>query len=197
VDPKELFAAVVAGADMVELGNFDSFYDQGVTFTKEDVIALCTRTRELLPDTPLSVTVPHTLSLAEQVQLARTLEQLGADIIQTEGKMAATPFGSDVQELIETAAPTLAAAFAISRAVSIPVMCASGLTDVTAPLAMAAGAKGVGIGSMVNRLPHPQQMVLAVSAVASAMGRPMQDAEMIPALPAMAETVVSAVNHLI
>ena len=84
--PEELFAAVVAGADMVELGDFDSFYDQGTTFTKEDVIT--PRTRELLHDTPLSVTVPHTLSLAVLLQLVRTLEQLGADIIQTEGKMA-------------------------------------------------------------------------------------------------------------
>ena len=50
-------------------------------------------------------------------------------------------------------------------------MCASGLTDVTAPLALAAGARGVGIGSMVNKLPNRQQMLLAVQAVANAMGR--------------------------
>ena len=50
-------------------------------------------------------------------------------------------------------------------------MCASGLTDVTAPLALAAGARGVGIGSMVNKLPNRQQMLLAVQAVATAMGR--------------------------
>jgi len=53
----------------------------------------------------------------------------------------------DVQETIETA-------FSLSRAVNIPVMCSSGLTDVTAPMALASGAKGVGIGSMVNMLPH-------------------------------------------
>ena len=32
-------------------------------------------------------------------------------------------------------------------------------------------ARGVGIGSIVNQLKSPQQMLLAVSAVASAMGR--------------------------
>lgn len=52
-----------------------------------------------------------------------------------------------VQGAIERAAPTLAAAHAISRAVSIPVMAASGLSDVTAPMALAAGARGVGVGS--------------------------------------------------
>jgi Protein of unknown function (DUF561) len=39
-------------------------------------------------------------------------------------------------------------------------MCASGLNDVTAPLALAAGARGVGIGSMINKLPNSQQVPL-------------------------------------
>jgi hypothetical protein len=66
-------------------------------------------TRKLLPNIPLSVTVPHTLSLSEQVTLAIALEGCGADIIQTEGKMAASTVGMGVQEMIELAAPTLAA----------------------------------------------------------------------------------------
>ena len=71
-----------------------------------------------------------------------------------------------VQGAIERAAPTLAAAHAISRAVSIPVMAASGLSDITAPMALAAGARGVGVGSAgavlccaVLRLSVPQIMV--------------------------------------
>ena len=76
----------------------------------------------------------------------------------------------DVQELIEIAAPTLASAYALSRAVTIPVMCASGLTDVTAPLALSAGAQGVGIGSAVNKLPSRQQMLMAVASIASSIG---------------------------
>ena len=57
-----------------------------------------------------------------------------------------------VQGAIERAAPTLAAAHAISRAVNIPVMAASGLSDVTAPMALAAGARGVGVGSAGEEL---------------------------------------------
>ena len=34
----------------------------------------------------------------------------------------------------------------------------SGLNDVTAPLALAAGARGVGIGSMISRLPNTVQV---------------------------------------
>lgn len=56
-------------------------------------------------------------------------------------------FRGGIQGAIERAAPTLAAAHAISRAVSIPVMAASGLSDITAPMALSAGARGVGVGS--------------------------------------------------
>lgn len=177
VRPTDFVAAVEAGADMVEIGNFDSFYDKGIKFTSEDIIRLTKETRALLPHTPLSVTVPHTLTLTQQIELAKALEKNGADVIQTEGKMSVHPASMGVQELIETAAPALASAFALSRAVSVPVMCSSGLTDVTAPMALAAGASGVGIGSMVNKLPHPQQMLMAVSVIAAAMGRqqPSQD----------------------
>jgi len=139
VEPHKFLAAVDAGADMIEIGNFDSFYSQGISFSAADVLQMTRETRALLPNVPLSVTIPHQLSLSEQVELARAVEQLGADIIQTEGKCKSSPVGLGVQEMIELASPTLAAAFAISRAVTIPVMCASGLTDVTAPLALAAG----------------------------------------------------------
>jgi len=175
VVPQDFVAAVEAGADMVELGNFDSFYEAGKVFTAEDVISMTIETRRLLPSTPISVTVPHTLSLDEQVSLAVRLQACGVDVIQTEGKTSAVHNAvlsrGNVRELVELASPTLASAFALSRAVTIPVMCASGLTDVTASMALAAGAKGVGIGSAVNKLKTPQQMLLAVSAIAASMGR--------------------------
>lgn len=171
VVPTDFVAAMEAGADMVEIGNFDGFYEQGLDFTAADVIAMTMETRRLLPSVPLSVTIPHRLGLLEQIQLAQKLEALGADIIQTEGKTSVNPQSMGTQELIEKAAPTLASAYALSRAVNIPVMCASGLTDVTAPLALAAGASGVGIGSMINKLGSRQQMLLAVTAIALAMGR--------------------------
>ncbi|CAM9453303.1 unnamed protein product, partial [Laminaria digitata] len=74
-----------------------------------------------------------------------------------------------VQGAIERAAPTLAAAHAISRAVEIPVMAASGLSDITAPMALAAGARGVGVGSAVNKLNSEIGMVAVVRAIASSM----------------------------
>ena len=141
IKPNDFVAAVAAGADMIEIGNFDSFYSQGLQFTAEDVVSMAQESRNLLPNIPLSVTIPHALPLDEQILLAKNLEAIGVDIIQTEGKFSANVAGMGVQELIEIAAPTIAAAFAISRAVKIPVMCASGLTDVTVPMALAAGNK--------------------------------------------------------
>mmetsp|Transcript_4471 Transcript_4471/g.6697 ORF Transcript_4471/g.6697 Transcript_4471/m.6697 type:complete len:292 (+) Transcript_4471:40-915(+) len=171
ITPSAFVEAVDAGADMVEIGNFDSFYKEGRQFSAADILAMTSEVRKLLPTIPLSVTIPHTMSLSEQIVLAKDLQKCGADIIQTEGKFSANVAGMGVQELIEIASPTLAAAYAISRAVTIPVMCASGLTDVTVPMALAAGARGVGVGSSIYKLAKAQQMRMAVEAISLCMGR--------------------------
>lgn len=169
VDPALFPPAVEAGAAMVEIGNYDSFYPQGRIFGADEVLALTRRTRALLPGTVLSVTVPHTLPLDEQERLAVELVAAGADLIQTEGGTSARPLSAGALGLIEKAAPTLAAAHAISRAVAVPVLCASGLSAVTVPMALAAGAAGVGVGSAVNRLDDELAMVAVVRALREAL----------------------------
>ncbi|MEY3750613.1 MAG: hypothetical protein RLZZ186_1032 [Cyanobacteriota bacterium] len=170
VDPELFPAAVAAGAAMVEIGNYDAFYPLGRIFDAEEVLAITRRTRELLPEVVLSVTVPHVLPLDQQEQLAADLVAAGADIIQTEGGTSAKPFSAGSLGLIEKAAPTLAAAHSISRAVSVPVLCASGLSSVTVPMAIAAGAAGVGVGSAVNKLNDPLAMVAVVRGLREALG---------------------------
>ncbi|KAB2601429.1 hypothetical protein D8674_002434 [Pyrus ussuriensis x Pyrus communis] len=150
VDPAAFPAVVEAGALMVEIGNYGSFYEMGVIFTPEQILNLTKETKRILPSVTLSVTVPHTLSLPDQIKLAEMLEQEGVDIIQTERGKCNSPSKSRVLGLVEKATPTLAAAYSISRAVKIPVMCSSGLSAVTAPMAIAAGAAGVGVDSAVN-----------------------------------------------
>lgn len=169
VEPEAFLAPLAAGADLIEIGNFDAFYAQGRRFEAEEVLALTRQTRALLPTVTLSVTVPHILALDEQVALGEALVAAGADIIQTEGGMASQPTHPGVLGLIEKAAPTLAAAHAISRAVTVPVLCASGLSDVTAPMAIAAGAAGIGVGSAVNRLDNSVAMVAAVRQLAESL----------------------------
>jgi hypothetical protein len=170
VDPELFPAAVAAGAALVEIGNYDAFYPLGRIFDAAEVLDLTRRTRALLPQVVLSVTVPHVLPLDQQEQLAIDLVEAGADLIQTEGGTSARPFSAGSLGLIEKAAPTLAAAHAISRAVSVPVLCASGLSAVTLPLAIAAGASGVGVGSAVNRLGDELAMVAVVRSLREALG---------------------------
>ena len=170
VDPELFPAAVAAGAAMVEIGNYDAFYPLGRIFDAEEVLAITRRTRELLPEVVLSVTVPHVLPLDQQEQLAVDLVAAGADIIQTDGGTSARPFSAGSLGLIEKAAPTLAAAHSISRAVSVPVLCASGLSSVTLPMAIAAGAAGVGVGSAVNKLNDQLAMVAVVRGLREALG---------------------------
>jgi len=123
----------------------------------------------LLPSATLSVTVPHILELDQQVQLAEALVKAGADLIQTEGGTSSAPVHAGTLGLLEKAAPTLAAAYEISRGVQVPVLCASGLSSVTVPLAIAAGASGVGIGSAINKLSGEVEMIAVVRSLVEAL----------------------------
>uniref|UniRef100_A0A7N0TKT0 Uncharacterized protein ycf23 n=1 Tax=Kalanchoe fedtschenkoi TaxID=63787 RepID=A0A7N0TKT0_KALFE len=172
VDPSTFAAAVHAGAQMLEIGNYDSFYDMGITFSPKEILNLTKQTRRLLPSVTLSVTVPHNISLPDQIELAEMLEQEGADVIQTEGGKCAIPSDSGVLGLIQKATPTLASAYCLSRAVRIPVMCSSGLSAVTVPMAIAAGAAGVGVGSAINKLNDVVAMIAAVRSIANALNSP-------------------------
>ena len=174
VEPELFPAAVAAGAAMVEIGNFDAFYPEGRIFGAAEVLELTRRTRSLLPEVVLSVTVPHVLQMDEQEQLAIDLVAAGADLIQTEGGTSAKPFSAGRLGLIEKAAPTLAAAHSISAALhqaqcAVPVLCASGLSAVTVPMAIASGASGVGVGSAVNCLNDELAMIAAVCSLREAL----------------------------
>jgi Protein of unknown function (DUF561) len=169
VEPEKFVAAVAAGADLIEIGNFDAFYAKGIRFEAAEVLSLTRRTRAVLPNVTLSVTVPHILPLDQQVHLAEALVNAGADIIQTEGGTSSKPVHGGSLGLIEKAAPTLAATYEISRVVDVPVLCASGLSNVTVPLAIAAGASGVGVGSAINQLNSEIAMVAAVRSLVEAL----------------------------
>jgi hypothetical protein len=67
-----------------------------------------------------------------------------------------TPCGVSILELTYDSVP------AISKAVRIPTMAASGISYLTAPLALASGAAGVGVGSAINKLNSDIAMVGAL-----------------------------------
>ncbi|WP_413678761.1 DUF561 domain-containing protein [Prochlorococcus sp. MIT 0916] len=174
VEPMLFPEAVKAGASIIEIGNFDSFYPDGRFFSADEVLSLAVESRRLLPDVVLSVTVPHVLPLDSQSQLALDLVDRGVDLIQTEGGTSSNPINPGTLGLIEKASPTLAATVVIASALKeshhdVPVICASGLSEVTVPMAISVGANGVGIGSAVNRLNTELAMVATVKGLRQAL----------------------------
>ena len=167
VEPTLFVDSVKAGATFIEIGNFDSFYEKGIYFSSEKVLSLTKETKDLLPHIPLSVTVPHTISLDQQVELAMQLVKEGADFIQTEGGKSSKPFSSGIQGLFEKSVPTLAATYAINQEfvknkIDNPIMSASGLSQITCPLAISSGASAVGVGSVINKLDNLVGMIAVI-----------------------------------
>ena len=174
VEPKLFLDAVKAGASMIEIGNFDSFYPSGRFFSANEVLSLAVESRRLLPEVVLSVTVPHVLPLDSQAQLALDLVNGGVDLIQTEGGTSSRPISPGTLGLIEKASPTLAATFSISSAFNeshndVPVICASGLSEVTVPMAISMGANGVGVGSAISKLNSELAMIATVKGLRQAL----------------------------
>ena len=161
VEPEELAHAVALGADAVELGNFDALYKKGIAFSAEQVLNLAKRTKELIGDTFFCVTIPGELEISEQVELARQLEAIGIDLIQTEGHFSNENPSNGVRGLIERAELTISNTIELSRNVELPIMTATGINATTAPLAFAAGASAIGCGSCVNKLDSELSMMAA------------------------------------
>ena len=159
VDPEQLAHAVALGADAVELGNFDALYKKGISFSAEQVLNLAKRTKELVEGAFFCVTIPGELEISEQIELARSLEELGVDLIQTEGHFSNENPSKGVRGLIERAELTISNTIELTRNVEIPVMTATGINPTTASLAFAAGASAIGCGSCVNKLDSELSML--------------------------------------
>jgi len=135
---------------MLEIGNYDIFYNQGIFLSKEYILNLAKEAIKLFNGLDICVTIPYTLSLNEQIQLSCQLEFLGIQVLQTEGlKIQSDSKCNKLTELINAALPVLSSTYAISQAVKIPVIAASGVNCSIASLAMLYGASGIGIGNSV------------------------------------------------
>lgn len=160
IDPEKLHHAIVLGADAVELGNFDALYKKGQTFSASQVLSLAKRTRELIgSDVFFCVTIPGELEISEQIELARELETLGVDLIQTEGHFTNENPSNGARGLVERAELTLSNTIELSRNIELPIMTATGINPTTASLAFASGASAIGCGSCVNKLDSEISMI--------------------------------------
>ncbi len=171
--PNELANAVRQGADAIEVGNFDALYKKGMRVTADEVLNIVNETKRLLGNekTFMCVTVPGHIDISEQISLAMKLEELGVDLIQTEGAATVTPDKSGARGLLQTAEVSISNTIELVRNTSIPVMTASGITTTTAPLAIAAGASAIGVGSCVNKLNSTIAMVAVVRSLVECVSR--------------------------
>ena len=177
--PEELARAVELGADAIELGNFDVLYKNGTSFSKDEVLALVKRTINLVgEDVFFSVPIPGEISIADQIEMARELETMHVDLIQTEGHFSKEQ-ADGVRGLMERAELTLSNTVELSRNVEMPIMTATGINPTTAPFAFAAGASAIGCGSCINKMTSDLSMVATAKQLVEIANR---NAEKIAAL---------------
>ncbi len=169
--PQDLAMAVKAGADAIEVGNFDALYKKGLRMSAEEILDIVKETLSLIGNSSVfvCVTIPGHIDIASQIALAKELEELNIDLIQTEGAATVHTTAEGARALLETAQVSIANTIELVRNVDIPVMTASGLTTTTVPMAIAAGASAVGVGSCVNKLNSQIEMIAAASAIVEAV----------------------------
>ena len=169
--PEDLAMAVKAGADAIEIGNFDALYKKGMRMSAMEILDIVKETLALIKKSNVfvCVTVPGHIAIADQINLAKELEALNVDLIQTEGAATVEAQSEGARGLLETAEVSIANTIELARNVEIPVMTASGITTTTAPLAIASGASAIGVGSCINKLNSPIAMVAVVKSLVESL----------------------------
>nr|YP_010197951.1 hypothetical protein LK227_pgp151 [Gracilaria multipartita]UAD86367.1 hypothetical protein [Gracilaria multipartita] len=165
IEPLELLNCVMKGADIVEVGNFDVFYGKKIFFSSEQILNLAQETRELMPNIPICVTIPHTLLLSEQIRLAVLLEKIGVSLIQTEGystKNSMQHRSSSIMTSMTNASSTISSSYVLSKYINIPIIVASGINCLSATIAFSYGASAIGIGSAVSKYDTVYDMAMYI-----------------------------------
>ena len=170
-NPFALLTAVKSGADAIEIGNFEHLYKKGKSLSAGEVYDITLEAMSLTSkyDVFTCVTIPGNLAIEEQIALAKQLEILGVDLIQTEGASQTPKNAHGSMGLIDVAKSTIANTMELSQQVSIPIMSASGLTPKTVPMAFAIGASAVGVGSCVNKLDTQIAMIATVRSIVASI----------------------------
>ena len=171
IEPQKLLAAKELGVDGLEIGNFDALYRKGLRISAQEVYDLASEVRTLVGDEIfLSVTIPGHIEISEQIDLARKLENLNINLIQTEGASVANVNNNGARGLMEKVNVSVANTIEIINNCDIPVMTASGITTTTCTLPFAIGASAIGVGSCVNKLSSPIEMIAVIKTLMEKVG---------------------------
>lgn len=166
---EKLLVAGELGADYLELGNYDHIYERGERFSAEQIIEAVQNLTNR-GHYNLSITIPGYLSPNEQADLAQKVLEFKVSILQTEGGSISSPTSSGAIGQIEKAKITLANTLELKNACpTASILAAGGLSAVTIPLALAAGASGIGIGQGISKLSSELEMVATIRLVQEKM----------------------------
>ena len=168
INPVDLAMAVNEyNVDAIELGNFDALYKEGISMTADQIIDIVNETLSLISEKRdeilFSVTIPGSLTIAEQIDLARKLEALHIDLIQTEGYVSQINNFEGARAWLNRAELTISNTLELAKNIELPIMTASNINTTTAQLAFAAGASAIGCGSCINRLESKISMLAVIS----------------------------------
>nr|YP_009315095.1 Hypothetical protein ycf23 [Titanophycus setchellii]SCW23550.1 Hypothetical protein ycf23 [Titanophycus setchellii] len=166
---QELIKSYKAGADMLEIGNFDIFYGKHIALSEKHILSMVRELKYSVPDASICVTIPHIFNINQQITLTQKLCQLGVDMIQTEGIVSKQVSIVDVADIIKLSSSTLGSASILSNVVNTPVIASSGINPLTAPIAISCGAVGVGIGSFLNYFDSSLEISKEIDEIINAM----------------------------
>lgn len=119
-------------------------------FNLQDIKNISKQIRQSYPEVTLCTTLPYILSLKEQVELAKFLEFIGIDLIQTEGTINNTTINTRTNLRLDKSHSTLLTTYNLSKLVSVPIIAASGISYNNAKSAILYGASGVGVKTAIS-----------------------------------------------
>lgn len=173
IDPIALYNCKIAGADILEIGNFDIFYKKGIYFSKSQIKNIVKETQQLVEENDLCITIPHILPLNDQIDLSISLQDLGIHMLQTEGISTKNYFNqitnSSIISSIYKVSASLSSTYAIANSISIPILSSSGIDALSAPLAIYYGASGIGVGSALNSFTTVSEISIYLNEIASCL----------------------------
>ncbi len=187
----ELVRAAELGAHVLELGNYEALHAEGIYPSAKEIRELTVEITKGLNELALngrldaetrplvSVTVPGHIDMLEQINLSEWLEAAGVNIIQTEGASLVDSTAPGALGQIEKVKLTLATTVELARVLSerCYLLTASGINPETAPLAIAAGAHGIGVGKYINKLESDIEIYAAIMSLKNSIATKSAEAQ--------------------
>ncbi len=164
INPLDIYNCLIAGADIIEIGNYDFFYKNSLYLTAEQILSLVLEVKLFAGNVDICVTIPYHISLSSQLELAKELEIVGVNLIQTEGVANLCEFkylnsNLDISNINNTFLPSLLSTYMISKVIKTPIITASGCKNLVSSVAFNYGASGIGLGSSLKKYQNITDMV--------------------------------------